>query len=89
MSRPDKNIARLTGIAKAQAVVNTTDTDVDETDAVYIGVAGTLVVRFRDDPTTNITISGMQAGVWHPMKIVSVRSATAADDILVGWSTQG
>jgi hypothetical protein len=82
-NRPDRNVARLTGVAKAIPI--TTGVCV-ETDAIYIGGTGDLVVRFRDDPSTDVTLTGIAAGVWHPMKVVQVMTSSASG-ILCGYTT--
>ena len=83
MSRPDKSLARLTGVAQAIPIVTGTCT---ETDAIYVGGTGDLVVRFRDDPSVDVTLAGIAAGVWHPMKVVQVM-ASSASGILLGYTT--
>ena len=83
MSRPDKNLGRLTGVAKAVPIVTGL---CPETDAIYIGGTGDLVVRFRDDPSVDVTLTAIAAGVWHPMKVVQVM-ASSASGILLGYTT--
>ncbi len=53
--------------------------------AVYVGGAGNLVVRFAADPTTDVTLTAIAPGVWHPMRLVRIGAATTATGVLVGY----
>jgi len=53
--------------------------------AVYVGGTGTLVVRFARAPTTDVTLTAVAAGVWHPMRLVRIGTASTATGILCGY----
>ena len=53
-----------------------------ETQAVWVGVSGTLVVRFSGD-SADTTLSGVIAGVWHPMSVTHIRSTSTATSIVI------
>ena len=84
MSRPDKNIARLTGVGKTLVPVD--GTPFPESDAFYCGVTGDLEAIFRDDGGSSVTLVGVAAGIWHPMKLVQVVSFTGSGAV-IGWSS--
>lgn len=55
------------------------------TRGVYVGASGNLTVQFAGD-AGNVTLVGIAAGVWHPMQIQQIISATTtATGILVGY----
>ena len=56
------------------------------TRGVYVGASGNLEVQFVGDPdSAPVTLTGLAAGVWHPMQIQKIVSAgTTATGILIG-----
>lgn len=57
------------------------------TRGVYVGASGNLTVQFAGDAdASTVTLIGIAAGVWHPMQIQKIISATtSATGILVGY----
>jgi hypothetical protein len=57
------------------------------TRGVYVGASGALEVQFAGDPdSAPVTLTGLAAGVWHPMQIQKIISAgTTATGIVVGF----
>lgn len=57
------------------------------TRGVYVGATGNLTVQFAGDAdAATVTLTGLAAGVWHPMQIQKIVSATTtATGILVGF----
>lgn len=54
---------------------------------IYVGVSGVLVVQFAGDPDGNpITLTGLAAGIWHPMQVQKlIAAASTATGIIVGF----
>jgi len=54
---------------------------------VYVGASGNLTVQFVGDAdAATVTLVGLAAGVWHPMQIQKIISATTtATGILIGF----
>lgn len=57
------------------------------TRGIYVGGSGTLVVVCAGDAGSNeVTLTGLAAGVWHPMQIQwIVNSGTTATGIVAGF----
>lgn len=57
------------------------------TRGVYVGVTGNLTVQFAGDAdAAPVTLMNLTAGLWHPMQIQKIISATTtATGILVGF----
>lgn len=72
----------LRGGTKAAAVTASDSTDLTGTRALYIGTAGTLVVRLVDDPTTTVTFGAVTAGSLIPLQVTRVMAATGATNIV-------
>jgi hypothetical protein len=55
------------------------------TRGVYIGASGNLVVQFAGD-AGNVTLTGLAAGVWHPMQVQKfIQTSTTATGIVAGF----
>jgi hypothetical protein len=72
----------LRGATKAAAVTASDDTDLTGVRALYIGTAGTLVVRLIDDPSTTVTFGAVTAGSLIPLQVTRVMAATGATNIV-------
>lgn len=75
------------GISSAAALdVSVTDVTLNRiTRGIYIGTSGNLVVQFAGD-AASATLSGLAAGVWHPMQVQKIfNSGTTAAGILAGY----
>lgn len=72
-----------------RAVAVTPNDGADLTDvcrALYVGAAGNVVLNLPGDPGTNVTLTGLSAGVWHPIRATRVRATgTTATGILAGY----
>lgn len=57
------------------------------TRGLYVGVSGNVTVQFAGDADAGtVTLIGLAAGVWHPMQIQKIISATTtATNIVVGY----
>ncbi len=76
----------ITGpLERALAVTPAASDLADVCRAVYVGGTGSLVVRFAGAPTTDVTLTGVAAGVWHPMRLVRVGTGSTATAIVVGY----
>lgn len=76
----------ITGpIERAVAVTPAAADLADVCRAVYVGGTGSLVVRFAGAPTLDVTLTGVAAGVWHPMRLVRVGAASTATGIVAGY----
>ena len=76
----------ITGPIERAAAVTPANADLAEIcRAVWVGVTGTLVVRFPGAPTTDVTLSGVAAGVWHPMRVLRVGAASTATGVVAGY----
>ncbi len=76
------------GISSAQAITMGADVVlVRITRGIYIGGSGDLVVQFAGDADANqITLTGLAAGVWHPMQVQKIINAgTSATGIVGGY----
>jgi hypothetical protein len=53
--------------------------------SIYLDVTGSLVIT--DDTGTTHTFTALAAGTWHPMRVSSVKTATAIApaSIKLGW----
>lgn len=52
--------------------------------AIYIGVSGDLSIEDKDG--TVVTLVGLAAGIWHPIRPYKVRAtSTTADSIVAGY----
>lgn len=88
--RPGESLADSTaGIRSAQ---NITPASGDVTlarvsRALYVAVSGAVVVQFADDgDASTVTLTGLAAGVWHPMQVQKVlQSGTTATGVVVGY----
>lgn len=55
--------------------------------AIYVGASGALTVQFAGDgDAATVTLTGLAAGVWHPMQVQKLlQSGTTATGVLVGY----
>ena len=72
----------IRGATKAAAVTASDSTDLTGVRALYIGGAGTLVVRLVDDPSTTVTFAAVTAGSLIPLQVTRVMLATGATNIV-------
>lgn len=70
------------GATKAAAVTASDATDLTGVRALYVGGAGTLVVRLVDDPSTTVTFAAVTAGSLIPLQVTRVMAATGATNIV-------
>lgn len=77
------------GISSAIPVdISATDANLTGiTRGIYIGLAGDLKVIFANDADgAAVTLTGLAAGVWHPMQIRTVvKTGTTATAIVAGY----
>lgn len=72
------------GISSAVAVAGDT-TFARITRGLYVGVSGSVVVTFAGD-NAPVTLTGLAAGVWHPMQLQSFTAAgSSATGIVAGF----
>jgi hypothetical protein len=87
--RPGESLADNTaGIRRAVAVTPSDSTDLaGVTRGLYVGASGNVVVLFSDDKDADtVTLTGLAAGVWHPMQVRRVLSTnTTATGIVAGY----
>lgn len=70
------------GIEKAVSVTPDDDNDLEfTTRAIYVGVAGDLVVILNKE-TTSVTFANLAAGVFHPLRVDRVLESSTATSIL-------
>ena len=72
-------------LAFAAAVTPNDSTDLATSSrALYVGASGAVKVTLVGGST--VTLVGLAAGVWHPMRVQRVWSTgTTAADIVAGW----
>lgn len=89
VARPGESLDGSTvGISSAVAITPNDGTEINRiTRGIYIGGAGNLAVVFCDDPDGSpVTLTGLTAGVWHPMQVRRVMATnTTATLILAGY----
>jgi hypothetical protein len=89
VARPNESLDGTTvGISSAVAITPNDGTEINRiTRGIYIGGAGNLAVVFCDDPdAAPVTLTGLAAGVWHPMQVRRVMATnTTATLILAGY----
>lgn len=76
------------GIRSAVAVTPADATELPRiTRGIFLGGAGNVAVIFADDPDAGaVTLTGLAAGVWHPMQVRRVMlTNTTATLILAGF----
>lgn len=87
-SRAGEAIAQYNaGISSAQAVdVSAADVTLSRiTRGIYVGASGNVAVIFAGD-SASVTLTGLAAGVWHPMQVQAVlKTGTTATGILAGY----
>lgn len=73
-------------ISSATAITMGSDVTLPRiTRGIYIGGAGNLEVIFAGD-TVAVTLTGLAAGVWHPMQVQTIVNAlTTATLIVAGF----
>jgi hypothetical protein len=88
-ARPSESLDGSTvGITRAAAVTPSDVTDfAGITRGIFVGGAGNVAVIFSDDADANpVTLTGLAAGVWHPMQVRRVMATnTTATLILAGY----
>jgi hypothetical protein len=57
----------------------------DVSRAIYVGTSGSLIVRLVGDPTTDVTLPALAAGIWHPMRVVRVSVGGTATGVFAGY----
>jgi hypothetical protein len=85
MSVADSN-ERLYSLTRFRAVTpGTTDLRINGVAprAIYVAVAGDVTV-LGDDDTATVTLTGLAAGVWHPLSPQQITAATATG-IVAGY----
>lgn len=87
--RPGESIAQYdAGIRRALAVTPSDTVDLAGiTRGIYVGGSGNVVVIFADDVDANtVTLTGLAAGVWHPMQVRRIlNTSTTATGIVAGY----
>jgi len=77
----------VNGVAlKAVAITPNDSVDLSETTkSLYVGGAGSLVVRLVGAPSTNVTLAAVPAGTTLSMRVVRVLSSGTAASSIVGF----
>lgn len=74
-------------VAPISHMFSITPHDTDElasvTRALYVGTAGNVVVVTASGD--EVTLNNLAAGVWHPMRIKQVKTATTAQNLIGGY----
>lgn len=87
-ARANEALNQYDASISSAAVIDISSTDATLnriTRGLYVGVAGDVVVQFAGD-NGNITLTGLAAGVWHPVQIQKVvKTGTTATNIVVGY----
>ena len=90
-TRREQDVDVIRGIRKAKPVTKSdtdhlTDPDGEPvpTRSVYVSVSGDLSVVFADHDDV-VLVSDIAAGVWHPMEVRQIRTASTATGIVAGW----
>lgn len=87
VARPGEAIAQYDG-SISSAMTPTLDATLSRISrGVYVGASGNITVQFVGDAdASTVTLIGLAAGVWHPMQIQKIISATTTvTGILVGF----
>ncbi len=86
--RPSEALQEVTASIKSAAVVDISSADATLnriTRGLYVGVSGDVVVVFCED-NASVTLTGLAAGMWHPMQIQKVvKIGTTATGIVAGY----
>ena len=81
----DGDNAGINGTAStAVAVVPNDGVDIATTNRLYVGGAGSLVVRLIGAPTTNVTFAAVPAGTTLDIRVVRVFSTGTGATSIVG-----
>jgi hypothetical protein len=90
-TKREQDVDVIRGVRKASSVTpSDSDHLVDPdgeplpTRSVYVGVSGDLSVVFADNDTV-VLVPAVAAGVWHPMEVRQIRTASTATGIVAGW----
>ena len=88
-ARPGESLAQYdAGIRRAATVSPSDNNDLSGiTRGIFLGAAGNIAVIFADDGDSGaVTLTGLAAGVWHPMQVRRVMSTnTTATPIIAGY----
>ncbi len=87
-ARPNEALQSDTASIKSAAAIDYSGGNValpNLTRGLYVGVTGNVTVIFAND-TTAVLLTGLAAGVWHPMQIQQVnQSGTTATGLVAGY----
>lgn len=88
-ARPGESIQQYDGSIHSALAVTPSDTiDLARvTRGIYVGVSGNVTVLFCDDAdAATVLLTGLSAGIWHPMQVRRVlATGTAATGIVAGY----
>jgi hypothetical protein len=72
----------ITGVVAA--TLSNTNEEAVEARALYVGAAGNVVVLLHDG--TEVTLTALAAGVWHPIRVRRVNTTnTTATGVMLGY----
>ncbi len=82
----DGDNSGINGVADTAVAITPNDsTDLSATtNKLYVGGAGSLVVRLIGAPTTNVTFAAVPAGTTLPIRVVRVLSSGTGATSIVG-----
>lgn len=89
-AKPGESIGDSTAGIKSAVAVDISSTDWSTsriTRGLYVGALGDVKVQFCDDgDSATVTLTGLAAGVWHPMQVQKViKTGTTATGIVAGF----